>query len=364
MKKFNFLSVWKIFLIVILLSGCSTTTRENLESINPQITLTIPATVQQNIANVVDPCKLIDDLELQAIFSESPLILKQANGSCRISNQWETKTISIGVFQNDQADEAIRWMTRQLVTGWNKPVLIDEVNKVLLDGESLNLSDFQKSTLPLYEMIGFRSERILTVGDTAFWIIYPEAFTSIIDVVNLNQYIRISFYGFLPGEIFDTAIDLAKELIQTLPEQFTVDYSFGSVEQLPEVTATVSVSGNKPSITQLNVSLNKIYFGDLCEDEISTIKVVVSSPDPDINVFLVYRLTSSIETNRNWITIKMDYIGDNEWSIDLNAEKDFNVYKLTNGAQVEYGISVLYGVDGVVSSPFFSNISVSQCQIK
>ena len=56
--------------------------------------------------------------------------------------------------------------------------------------------DFQKSTLPLYEMIGFRSERILTLGDTAFWIIYPEAFTSIIDVVdriNISAYLTMDF---------------------------------------------------------------------------------------------------------------------------------------------------------------------------
>ena len=364
MKKFDILSAWKMFVIVILLSGCSTNLKDNLESTNQNITPSLPNTVEQNPTDVIDPCEFVDETKLEAIFSEYPLFFKQENGSCRVSNQWDTKAITIGAFQNNQADKAIRWTIRQLITGWNQPVFIDEVNRVLQDGESLNLVDFQKSTLPLYEMIGFRSERILTLGDTAFWIIYPEAFTSIIDVVDLNQYIRISYYGFLPGEILDTAIDMAKELIESLPEQFTVDYSFDLIEKLPEITATVTDSGNKPSITQLNVSKNKIFFGDLCEDEVSTINVVVVSSDPEINVFLVYRLTSSIETNRNWITIKMNYSGNNVWTIDLNAEKDFNVYKLTNGAQVEYGISVLYGVDGVVSSPYLNNISVSQCQIK
>lgn len=364
MKKLEPLKVWVILLIVILLSGCSNNQKDNLESTNQVITPLVSATFQQNSVYLLDLCKFVDETKLQTIFSENPLFIKQENGGCRISNQWDTKAITISAFQNDQADKAIRWTTRQLITGWNQPVLIDEVNKVLLDGESLNLVDFQKSTLPLYEMIGFRSERILTVGDTAFWIIYPEAFTSIIDVIDMKRYIRISYFGFLPGEIFDTATNMAKELIQSLPEQFTVDYSFGSIDPIPEVTATVSTSENTPKISQLTVSSNKIYFGDLCEDEITTIKVVILSSDPNTNVFLVYRLISDAETNRNWITIKMDYVGDNEWIIDINAENDFNAYKLTNGALVEYGISVLYGIDGVLSSPFFNNISISQCLLK
>ena len=71
----------------------------------------------------------MDETKLEAIFSEYPLFFKQENGSCRVSNQWDTKAITIGAFQNNQADKAIRWTIRQLITGWNQPVFIDEVNQ-------------------------------------------------------------------------------------------------------------------------------------------------------------------------------------------------------------------------------------------
>jgi hypothetical protein len=140
-----------------------------------------------------------------------------------------------------------------------------------------------------------------------------------------------------------------------------IDYSFDPIEQLPEITTT-AVSGEElPGINQLNVNQKKIFFGDLCEDETTSIKVVISNADQTINVFLVYRLSSSAETSRNWITKKMDNTVDNVWLINLNAENDFNSYQLINGAKVEYSVSVLYGIDGVVSSPTFNDISVYQC---
>src|SRR5665648_288297 len=120
MKKFDILSVWNIFFIVILLSGCSTIRKDSLESIDPVFTPSVPATIQQNSAKVIDPCEFVDETKLEVVFSETPLFIKPENGSCRVSNQWDTKAITIGAFQNEQADKAIRWTTSQLITGWNR----------------------------------------------------------------------------------------------------------------------------------------------------------------------------------------------------------------------------------------------------
>jgi len=360
-SKKNLVQTCIVFFIIIFLSSCKANDKTQVP---PGIPTEIPvnSTIEaNNTIQRLSTCDLIDEAEIQAIFSETPLIYKQENGSCRISNQWETRAIVIRISQDDQAYQAIRWDTKKLISGWNNPDLIDQVNKVLVDGQNTDLAEFQKTTIPIYELIGFRSERVLTVGDTAFWLMYPEAFTGILDIIDKDRYLQFEFFGFLPGIILNDALNIAKITINDLPDQFVIDFSFDELNILPELSVTTTPQDGSPKITQLNVDRKKIYFGDLCNDETTNIDVIVSPTEQTYNVYLVYRLVSTNETNKNWITLKMENPKVNEWHIMLNAEKDFNSFLVVNNAQVEYSIAIIYGVDGVFRSPIFRDIIIYQC---
>ncbi len=360
-SKKNLIQTCIVFFIIIFLSACKANDKTQVP---PGLPTEIPVNSTIEANNTIQrfsTCDLIDEAEIQAIFSETPLIYKQEKGSCRISNQWETRAIVIRISQDDQAYQAIRWDTKKLISGWNNPDLIDQVNKVLVDGQNKDLAEFQKTTIPIYELIGFRSERVLTVGDTAFWLMYPEAFTGVLDIIDKDRYLQFEFFGFLPGIIQNDALNIAKITINNLPDQIVIDFSFDELNILPELSVTTTPQDSSPQITQLNVDRKKIYFGDLCNDETTNIDVIVSPTEQTYNVYLVYRLVSTNETNKNWITLKMENPLVNEWHIMLNAEKDFNSFLVVNNAQVEYSIAIIYGVDGVFRSPIFRDINIYQC---
>ena len=67
------------------------------------------------------PCDLISVSEWQTFFEEAPLFIEEMDGGCRISNQWETRSIFIGLYSPEKALQTMRWFTQSLETESNDP---------------------------------------------------------------------------------------------------------------------------------------------------------------------------------------------------------------------------------------------------
>ncbi len=317
----------------------------------------------QSAVSTLSPCDLLDKQTYYDILQDSTLLFEFNNGSCWISNQWETKSIQIGVFQGGQAYQAIRWYTREMVAGWNQPDLISYVNQILIDGEGMSLPDFQQLAAPLYERIDFRNERIFSIGDTAFWYIYPLASANILDLSVADIYMRISINGLFPEEALSASLTLANEILTRLPQEFVIDHDFGQITAISYATATVVSGDIVPKTDSLQVERPNIFFGDLCGDESTRIRVSLVNPETADIVYLVYRLASPQETNTTWVTRPMNLLNTGAWEYTLSAESDFAAFKLVNGAKIEYAISILYAVDGVFRSPTYNDIQINQCTL-
>lgn len=313
---------------------------------------------------LINPCELLDQQIYQEIFADSTLIINFEKGSCWISNQWDTKSIQLGVFQDDQAGEAVRWYSSQLVAGWNKPDLIAFVNQLLIDGSEMSVSDFQQLMVPFYERIDYRSERIFSIGDTTFWYIYPLASANILDLSVNNIYLRISMSGFFAEQALPISLDLADRILKQVPNKFHVDYQFETPTALGYSTPTGVADETIPAINLITLDHENIFFGDLCGDEITTITALIEEKDNVENVYIVYRLISDQEVNTNWVTRPMERVENGKWEISLSAENDFSAYKLVSGAKVEYAVSIIYNISEIYRSPTYNNLQLNQCILK
>ena len=348
-----------IFLITYVITGCAGLPTNVEGETPPAPTLNSETTQPVTNNSYLSPCSLVTVSEMEEIFSESPLFFSEENGSCVIKNQWDTHSIRFLVFQGEQALPAMQWHTRHLVANWNVDDLKSMAAEITDDENNQSLSSLQQARLPLYEELEYRWERIFTFGDFSYWIINPRAFQGIFDVVEGDIFFQIGYSGFLAAQIQPQLEDLSKEIFSRLPESFYVESDFSNGEiaatQNPEVQ-------DIPQVLNVEVSSQEIFFGSLCGDESTTIRVLIDNSDLVDNVFLVYRLRSSSETNENWKTLFMNEISNENWEISLNAENSFSTYQLINGAQVEYKVSIIYAVNTVVTSPTFDDIVVLQCQ--
>lgn len=351
------------FFIVLLLLLSSCNVNPDMSETNlPQIVDTESQNLSQTSStsnSFVRPCTLINIAELETIFQESPLFINEENGGCVIRNQWDTRSIWYSVFSGEQALPAMQWQTRHLIVGWNDDyqAIVDEI---ISDESNQTLVDLQEARLVVYEQLEYRWERFFTIGESAYWILNSRAFKGILDVVEEDIYLQIGFSGFLAAQVQTEIENQAKSILDQLPENFYVEFDFpeegagdqNSIESLLEV----------PQIVEVTQTSQEIFFGDLCTDEMTTIRAQIDNFEMIDNVYLVYRLVSSNETNDNWNTVFMNQFTPSTWEISLSAETSFLTYQLINGAQVEYSIAIIYNVNNVQRSPVYSDILLLQCR--
>ncbi|MBW6473562.1 MAG: hypothetical protein K0B14_10585 [Anaerolineaceae bacterium] len=304
------------------------------------------------------PCTAINMTDMETLFQESPLFINEENGGCVIRNQWDTRSIWFSVFSGEQALPAMQWQTRHLIVGWNDDyqAIVDEI---ISDESNQTLIDLQESRLVVYEQLEYRWERFFTVGDSAYWILNSRAFKGILDVVEDDIYLQIGFSGFLAAQVQTEIEKLAVSIIDQLPENFFVEFDF--TEEVSELNPIESLS-EVPEILDVTTTSQEIFFGDLCGDEMTTIRAQIDNYEIIDNIYLVYRLVSASETNDNWNTVFMNQLTPSTWEISLSAETSFLTYELINGAQVEYSIAIIYGVNNVQRSPSYSDILLLQCR--
>ena len=352
-----------LFLITIIAAGClnnndiggvSTPTPE--EAINSTSTQT-----ENSETSFISPCNLINQAEMEVIFQESPLFITEEEGKCVVRNQWDTRSIWFFVYQGDQALPAMQWHSKKLITGSDEQRLKTMVEEILANESNQSLQALQESRMVLYEELEFRWERYFTIGDFAYWILNPRAFLGLFDIVEDDLYFQIGYSGFLAAQIQSPMEDLSKMILERVPENFFVDFDFPE-EVVDGSDDNNELLSNVPQISNITKTAQEIYFGDLCEGEETTIRAQIENYDAIDNVYLVYRLLSAEETNDNWNTIFMNQITPNNWEIVVSAENSFLTYQLVNAAQVEYSVAVIYGVNNVLRSPSFSNITLLQCR--
>ena len=355
----------KLILLIIILVLASSCNQNILFGANPGDVTSTPENTQQATQatllenQTISPCDLINMSDLQTMFGESPLYSKEENGRCIVENQWSTRSIWFFVFQGPQALPALRWNTSDLIAGWNDPDLQELVEKILSDPENNSLVSLLDARMEMYEQLEYHWQRIYTIGDSAYWMLNPWAAKGILDIVERDRYFQVGFSGFNAALIQPDLEDLANQILKTLPDVFAIDF------QIPDqksASATASPMNDIPQIINISKTSQEIYFGDLCGNEETMIRVHLLANDNVENVYIVYRLISQIETNDNWATVFMSESSPSIWEIQLSAEKSFNSYSLVNGARVEYSIAVIYNVDSVYRSNSFSDITILQCQ--
>jgi hypothetical protein len=352
LKQIIFLTL----LAVWLFSGC-----QKQSSAEPTQTLPVPTESGTPFSVLLSPCNLIDQQYFYDVFAEGTLFFQFNDGMCRVSNQWETRMIEFSVTQGGQADEAIRWYTKKIIKGWSSPELIAQLDDVLNEGAGQNLADLQETVSSIYTTLDFRKERVFSVGDTSYWYTFPRAQASILDSSENDRYLRIAVNGFFSEEALDISLELAEKIYSQLPERFSINFNYDSLELINYATPTALVSMEAPSVLSVTADREEIFFGDLCANESTNILVEIDKTELLDTVYLVYRLTSPGEVNDNWVTKRMNRVTDGVWQMSLSAEGDFSGYKVVNGAALEYSISVIYGVNGVLSTPNYSDVRVYQC---
>jgi hypothetical protein len=363
----EFMKYKKLVLILIFLStiasGCTRINGPEV-SVTPAISETFilpPAQINNSDKSFLAPCNLISLSEMEKIFQESPLFITEENGGCVVRNQWDTRSIWFYIFQGEQSLPAMQWHTKNLIAGWSEQRFKNLVEKILSNESNQSLQALQESRLVLYEELEYRWERYFTFGDFAYWILNPRAFLGVFDVIEGDLYFQIGYSGFLAAQIQSPIEDLGNKILERLPDQFFVDFDFPE-ETNEGATNNDELQSNIPQIINLTRSSQEIYFGDLCEGETTTLRVQIGNYDAIDNVYLVYRLLSSEESNDNWQTIYMNQLTPDTWEIVLSAENSFLTYQLINAAQVEYSVAIIYGVNNVFRSTSFRDITVLQCR--
>ncbi|GEM_PF-1649189 len=357
----------KFFLLLpislIIFSSCANNQPLDLRTAEPTSTAVDKPPLTNQIFQenqTISPCDLVHESRWEALFGETPLFISEDNGSCLIENQWTTRSIWFSVFQGDQAFDALKWDTTQMISGMNDQSLDEMVEQILSDEKNNFLNTLFEARLPLFERLDYRWETVYTIGDKAYWFIYSQAFKGILDVIDGDRFFQIGFSGFSPALILSSLEDLTGEILAEIPKKFTIDFQVPEDASKPTPSQTSPI--NIPQIVNIKKTSQEIYFGDLCENELTTIRAELINNKFVDNVYLVYRLNSSQETNRNWNTVFMNEITPGNWEITLSAEKSFQAYKLVNGAYVEYSIAVIYNVNKVFRSQSFMDITVLQCQ--
>lgn len=357
----------RIFLFVfffVLFSGCQSKTdigelQNSAETepldISPTLTVAAPALF-------FDPCNLIEQQFFYEIFEESTLFFNSNEGMCSIRNQWNTKTIHYHVSQDTQADQAIRWYTNKFVKGWSQPEIQSQVNDLQIANADTPLAEYQEIANSIYILFDYREEMVFSVGEKSYWYTYPQAKTSILDSSEGDIYVRIQSNGFFPEESLDFSVEIAKKLYEKLPEKFMINYEFADLPDINLSTPTLPFLGEIPAIVSVSTDNKSIFFGDLCSNETTLIRVEIIETDNIDSIFLVYRLTSPSETNDHWISRSMLQVSSGIWELTISAEADFSRFQLVNGATLEYAISILYGVDGILRSTNFNDVNVFQCR--
>lgn len=360
MEKQKTLFLYLIFLL--LLSGCNPNPDMDVtnspQPVNSNSSLSTQTNSGTNLFLI--PCDLLNLTEMENLFQESPLFINEENGGCVIRNQWDTRSIRFSVFSGEQSLPAMQWQTRHLIAGWEDEEYRALIDEIINDAANQTLIDLQEAKLDIYEQLEYRWERYFTVGDSAYWILNSRAFTGILDVVEGNIYLQIGFSGFLAAQVQTEMENLAKSIISQLPEIFFVEFDFPE-EEVSELDSVQSLVG-VPLILEVTKTSQEIYFGDLCNDEITTIRAQIDNFELIDNVYLVYRLVSPSETNDNWNTVFMNQLTPSTWETSLSAETSFLTYQLINGAQVEHSIAIIYNVNNVVQSPAYSDILLLQCR--
>jgi hypothetical protein len=311
---------------------------------------------------LISPCDLIEQQYFNDVFQDATLFTSFKDGTCSISNQWDTKTIQFHVSQGTQADQAIRWYTKKVVKARGQPTIFDQINIMLTENIGKGLSEFQEVSNSIYQSLNYREEMVFSVGEKSYWYTYSLAQDNILESSEQSKYVRITTNGFLSEEALEISVALAKILYEEIPEKFSVNFNFSDQDFLDISTPGITYRGKVPIIGAITVDKKDIFFGDLCGNEVTNIQVEIVETENLNSIFFVYRLISSDETNVNWISRNMSKNTSGVWEMQLSAESDFSRYHLVNGAQVEYAISVLYGVDGLIRSPDYNDIRVYQCR--
>lgn len=360
MKKQKPFFLFTVFLL--LLSSCNLNPDADEINSTQSVDSDSPESTQTNsMSNLfLKPCAAIKMADMETLFQESPLYINEENGGCVIRNQWDTRSIWFSVFSGQQALPAMQWQTRHLIAGWNEDDYRIIVDEIIGDEANQTLIDLQEARLVVYEQLEYRWERFYTVGDSAYWILNSRAFKGILDVVENDIYLQIGFSGFLAVQVQTEIENLATSIINQLPETFIVEFDFPD-EEVGELNSGESLM-DVPQILEVTTTSQEIFFGDLCGNELTTIRAQIDNFEMIDNVYLVYRLVSASETNDNWNTVFMNQLTPSTWEYSLSAETSFLSYQMINGAQIEYSIAIIYGVNNVVRSPSYSEILLLQCR--
>lgn len=359
-----FTQVLLFVFFLVLFSGCQNKTdiselqiTAETEPLNISPTMTVVAP-----ALFFDACNLIEQQFFYEIFEESTLFFNSNEGMCSVRNQWNTKTIHYHVSQGTQADQAIRWYMSKFVKGWSQSEIQSQVNDLLIANAGKPLAEYQEIANTIYTLFDYREEMIFSVGEKSYWYTFPQAKTSILDSSEADNYVRIHSNGFFPEESLDFSVEIAKKLYEKLPEKFMINYEFADLPDIDLSTPTLPFLGQIPTIVSVSTDNKSIFFGDLCSNETTMIRVEIVETDNIDSIFLVYRLTSPGETNDHWISRSMLQVSSGIWELPISAEVDFSRFQLINGATLEYAISILYGVDGILRSANFNDVKVFQCR--
>lgn len=358
LKKRNRLFIFLI-IFVVFLSSCRAGESDNAKE--TFITPTGSLSVSEANQNDLLACDLVTNDEWYGYFQETPLMINPENGGCLISNQWNTRSIFIGVYQGDQAKTALRWFTTRMSAGWNAPDIENEIQDLVVNSQDISLGDFLYERIPIFEQMQYRTEKVITIGDYSLWSAYYESLTNILEIVESDKYIRIEMIGFYGADAQEYAFQIARKILERIPQNFTVVFSMDDSFALAE-TPTPTSSVEEPEIDGLSISSKEIFYGSLCNQEVTTFTITLSNSIGVQEVFLVYRLISPTESNMDYVTTIMDYdIASGSWRKTLSAEKSFSAYALVPGAKVEYSFAIIYGVNGVLRSSNFSDIIINPC---
>jgi hypothetical protein len=358
MKKINVLH-GLILSIFFLVSGCTSNGVQN-EPIGNELVID-PGTPYLTEDGYLKPCDLISVSEWQTFFAEAPLFIEEMDGGCRISNQWETRSIFIGLYSPAQAFQTMRWFTQSLEAESNDPELLFQLREVLTNQTDQDIRGLIEERIKLYEALLYRSERIFVIGDYAIWFSYHESSTNIIEILEGDSYLRITLAGFYPVEARKLALDIGKTLIERAPSDFENLFNFNTNLSLTEEQSPTLEAGS-PELAFISADPEDIFYGSLCGEESAQIEIALKNDELVNNVVMVYRLTSQAEINPNWTTVFMIPNENGGWIKSLNAEIDFSSYTLADEAVVEVSIGVLYGVDRVYNSPVYRILQVNQCE--
>ncbi|PKO14208.1 MAG: hypothetical protein CVU39_15555 [Chloroflexi bacterium HGW-Chloroflexi-10] len=346
--------------VMIIFSGCGKNNPTNNISVHentPIPTATIHVTDEP-----FSVCNLLTEEEKYQFFLESPLISVEENGGCRVSNQWETRSLVFVITQAQQADQAVRYFTAKLDENWNDPDINSLISTTLESGTALELNAFIQSTQSIYRALEYRWEPLLTIGDSAIFHYLPDAATAIIEVVDSDRYIRVGLYGFSINEAREKMIEVVKIIAAVAPNPLELPFAF--VVEENSVSTTEGNLDEIPSVSSVLLSRKEIYFGDLCGDESTLLLVTLRNQETVNQVYFIYRLESETETNPNWTTVTMTKGDNQEWTVNLSAEKNFSAYQLVNAARVNYGIAVIYRINQVYRSPEFNDLIIYQCNLE